>query len=132
MRAMVKVCAVNLATLERKVYESITRAAQHCGMSKEQVAKCFHQDQQWNGWYFCPPDQVKAKAERIRYLSTKWKKEGMSIRTRATKPKKELVSLRIDRHTVIMVPPEKATEAYAEMYRQKLKNQVGKRPNNKL
>ena len=118
---MVKVCAVNLATLERKVYESITRAAQHCGMSKEQVAKCFHQDQQWNGWYFCTPDQVEAKAERIRYLSTKWKKEGMPIRTRATKPKKELVSLRIDRHTVIMVPPEKATEAYAEVYRQKLK-----------
>ena len=129
---MVKVCAVNLATLERKVYESITRAAQHCGMSKEQVAKCYHQDQQWNGWYFCSPDQVEAKAERIRYLSTKWKKEGMPIRTRATKPKKELVSLRIDRHTVIMVPPEKATEAYAEEYRQKLKNQVGKRPNNKL
>ena len=96
------------------------------------MAKCFHQDQQWNGWYFCPPDQVEAKAERIRYLSTKWKKKGMPIRTRATKPKKELVSLRIDRHTVIMVPPEKATEAYAEMYRQKLKNQVEKRPNNKL
>ena len=129
---MVKVCAVNLASLERKVYENITRAAQHCGMSKDQVAKCYHQDRQWNGWYFCPPDQVEAKAERIRYLSTKWKKEGMPIITSATKPKKELVSLRIDRHTVIMVPPEKATEAYAEVYRQKLKNQVGKRPNNKL
>ena len=131
---MVKVCAVNLATLERKVYESITRAAQHCGMSKEQVAKCYHQDQQWNGWYFCPPDQVEAKAERIRYLSNKWKKEGMPIRTRATKPKNELVSLVITEHprTVIMVTPEKATEAYAEEYRQKLKNQVEKRPNNKL
>ena len=131
---MVKVCAVNLATLERKVYESITRAAQHCGMSKEQVAKCYHQDQQWNGWYFCSPDQVEAKAERIRYLSTKWKKEGMPIRTRATKPKNELVSLVITEHprTVIMVPPEKATEDYAEAYRQKLNKKIEKRPNSKL
>ena len=131
---MVKVCAVNLATLERKVYESITRAAQHCGMSKEQVAKCYHQDQQWNGWYFCSPDQVEAKAERIRYLSTKWKKEGMPIRTRATKPKNELVSLVITEHprTVIMVPPEKATEDYAEAYLQKLNKKIEKRPNSKL
>lgn len=121
MRPKVPTCAINLETLERQTFSSFTTAAQHCGMSKCQVAKCFHQDQQWNGWYFCPPDQVEAKAERIRYLSTKWKKEGIPIISRATKPKKELVSLRIDRHTVIMVPPEKATEAYAEVYRQKLK-----------
>jgi hypothetical protein len=40
--------------------------------------------------------------------------------TKEKKPtKKWMVSLRIDRHTVIMVPPEKATPEYAEEWKAK-------------
>ena len=71
--------------------------------------------------YFCPASDIEAKTERIRFLSDKWKKEGMPVKQRnATKPQESLVSLRIDSHTVIMVTPEKATPEYAEQYREKL------------
>ena len=119
MKQPIPTCAVNLETLERKYFPSFSAAAVHTGVGKEQVAKCFHQDTPFNGWYFCPTDKVGEKTERIRYLSNKWIKEGMPIKgPRNTKPK--LVPLRLDSHTVILVKPEKATPEYAEQYRQKL------------
>ena len=127
MNAPTPTCAVNLETLERKYFPSFTAAAVHTGVGKMQVSKCFRSDTPFNGWYFCPADQVGEKTERIRYLSNKWRKEGMPIRGRAnTKPKPKLVPLRLDSHTVIMVKPEKATPAYAEKYREKLKSQSTK------
>ena len=119
MKQSIPTCAVNLETLERKYFPSFIAAAVHTGVEKSQVAKCFHQDTPFNGWYFCPTDMVESKTERIRYLSNKWIKEGMPIKgPRNTKPK--LVPLRLDSHTVILVKPEKATPEYAEQYRQKL------------
>ena len=119
MKQPIPTCAVNLETLERKYFPSFSAAAVHTGVGKEQVAKCFHQDTPFNGWYFCPTDKVGEKTERIRYLSNKWIKEGMPIKgPRNTKPK--LVPLRLDSHTVLYVKPEKATPEYAEQYRQKL------------
>ena len=119
MKQPIPTCAVNLETLERKYFPSFVAAAVHTGVGKEQVAKCFHQDAPFNGWYFCPTDKVESKTERIRYLSNKWIKEGMPIKgPRNTKPK--LVPLRLDSHTVLYVKPEKATPEYAEQYRQKL------------
>lgn len=76
-------------------------------------------DRNFHKWYFCRTDEVESKAERIRYLIAKWRKEGMPIEA-TRKPKAKLVSLRIDSHTVIMVPPEKATPEYAEQYREKM------------
>ena len=119
MNQPVPTCAVNLETLEQKYFPTFKAAAVHTGVSKEQISKCFHQDAPFNGWYFCSPDQVEDKTERIRYLSNKWIKEGMPIKgPRNTKPK--LVPLRLDSHTVLYVKPEKATPEYAEQYRQKL------------
>ena len=119
MKQPIPTCAVNLETLERKYFPSFIAASVHTGVGKEQVAKCFHQDTPFNGWYFCPTDKVESKTERIRYLSNKWIKEGMPIKgPRNTKPK--LVPLRLDSHTVLYVKPEKATPEYAEQYRQKL------------
>ena len=119
MKQPIPTCAVNLETLERKYFPSFSAAAVHTGVGKEQVAKCFHQDTPFNGWYFCPTDKVGEKTERIRYLSNKWIKEGMPIKgPRNTKPK--LVPLRLDSHTVLYVKPEKATPEYAEEYREKL------------
>ena len=119
MKQPIPTCAVNLETLERKYFPSFSAAAVHTGVGKEQVAKCFHQDTPFNGWYFCPTDKVGEKTERIRYLSNKWIKEGMPIKgPRNTKPK--LVPLRLDSHTVLYVKPEKATPEYAEQYREKL------------
>ena len=119
MKQSIPTCAVNLETLERKYFPSFIAAAVHTGVEKSQVAKCFHQDTPFNGWYCCPTDMVESKTERIRYLSNKWIKEGMPIKgPRNTKPK--LVPLRLDSHTVLYVKPEKATPEYAEQYRQKL------------
>ena len=119
MKQPVPTCAVNLETLERKYFPTFKAAAVHTGVSKEQISKCFHQDAPFNGWYFCSPDQVEDKTERIRYLSNKWIKEGMPIKG-PRKPKPKLVPLRLDSHTVLYVKPEKATPEYAEQYRQKL------------
>ena len=119
MKQPIPTCAVNLETLERKYFPSFTAAAVHTGVGKEQVAKCFHQDTPFNGWYFCPTVKVGEKTERIRYLSNKWIKEGMPIKG-PRKPKPKLVPLRLDSHTVLYVKPEKATPEYAEEYRQKL------------
>lgn len=115
------VIAINLETLDRHAYPSFVSASEHCGISKYTVQKCYHNDLQYNGWYFCDPSQLEARKERIRYLSDKWKKEGMPIRKRETRQKKDLVSLRIDDHTCILVTPDKATEEYAEIWRQKYK-----------
>ena len=119
MKQPVPTCAVNLETLEQKYFPTFKAAAVHTGVSKEQISKCFHQDAPFNGWYFCSPDQVEDKTERIRYLSNKWIKEGMPIKG-PRKPKPKLVPLRLDSHTIILVKPEKATPEYAEEYRQKL------------
>ena len=125
MKQPVPTCAVNLETLEQKYFPTFKAAAVHTGVSKEQISKCFHQDAPFNGWYFCSPDQVEDKTERIRYLSTKWIKEGMPIKG-PRKPKPKLVPLRLDSHTIILVKPEKATPEYAEEYREKLKSQSTK------
>lgn len=119
MKQPIPTCAVNLETLERKYFPSFVAASVHTGVGKEQVAKCFHQDTPFNGWYFCPTDMVESKTERIRYLSNKWIKEGMPIKG-PRKPKPKLVPLRLDSHTVLYVKPEKATPEYAEEYREKL------------
>ena len=125
MKQPVPTCAVNLETLEQKYFPTFKAAAVHTGVSKEQISKCFHQDAPFNGWYFCSPDQVEDKTERIRYLSNKWIKEGMPIKG-PRKPKPKLVPLRLDSHTIILVKPEKATPEYAEEYREKLKSQSTK------
>ena len=125
MKQPVPTCAVNLETLEQKYFPSFIAASVHTGVSKEQISKCFHQDTPFNGWYFCSPDQVEDKTERIRYLSNKWIKEGMPIKG-PRKPKPKLVPLRLDSHTIILVKPEKATPEYAEEYREKLKSQSTK------
>ena len=125
MKQPIPTCAVNLETLEQKYFPTFKAAAVHTGVSKEQISKCFHQDAPFNGWYFCSPNQVEDKTERIRYLSNKWIKEGMPIKG-PRKPKPTLVPLRIDSHTVIYVKPEKATPEYAEEYREKLKSQSTK------
>lgn len=125
MKQPIPTCAFNLETLERKYFPSFIAAAVHTGVGKEQVAKCFHTDTPFNGWYFCPTDMVESKTERIRYLSNKWIKEGMPIKG-PRKPKPALVPLRIDSHTVIYVKPEKATPEYAEQYREKLKSNSAK------
>jgi hypothetical protein len=121
MKAPIPTYAVNLCTLERKLYPSINVAARHLDFHVDTVRIHLNNDTPFNGWYFCPASDIEAKTERIRFLSDKWKKEGMPVKQRnATKPQESLVSLRIDSHTVIMVPPEKATPEYADQYREKL------------
>lgn len=129
MKQPIPTCAVNLETLERKYFPSFIAASVHTGVGKEQVAKCFHQDTPFNGWYFCAQGDVDAKTERIKYLSRRWKADGMPVRRKAASDPSKLVSLRIDSHTVIMVPPYKATEEYAQRYREKLNKRTFKTNN---
>lgn len=121
MRAAIPTYAVNLCTLERKLYPSTNAAARHLDFHVDTVRIHLNNDTPFSGWYFCHAADIEAKTERIRYLSDKWKKEGMPVKQRnTTTPKESLVSLRIDSHTVIMVTPDKATPEYAEQYREKL------------
>ena len=121
MKAPIPVSAFDLDTLDRKDFPSMARAADHCLVDKSMLQKYLKNDQMWRGWYWCHTADVKAKMDRVQYLSRRWKSEDRPKPRKPTKrSKKALVSLRIDRHTCILVPPEKATEAYAEQYRQKL------------
>lgn len=127
------VIAINLETLERSAYPSFVTAAEHCGVSKFTVSKCYYTGTAFNGWCFCSPEQLDERKERIRQLSAKWVKEGMPIRKKyVRKPPKETVSIRIDAHTTIIVdaakvPTPKDREAYAERYRERLKSEYAKR-----
>lgn len=121
------IVAVNLETLERFRFPSFAKAAIATGTTVATVTKCYHDDAQHNGWYYCDNDQLEATAVRIRQLSAKWKREGMPIRPyrRKAEPNADsLVSLRIDSHTVILVPPEKATEEYARQWRERHDNSL--------
>lgn len=129
MRERIPICAVNLETLERHHFPSLAAAAAFTLTGKEQVSKCYHTDVPFNGWYYCAQGDVDAKTERIKYLSRRWKADGMPIRRKAASDTSKLVSLRIDSHTVIMVPPYKATEEYAQRYREKLNKRTFKTNN---
>ena len=119
MRPAIPTVAVDLETGEKRFFPCTRRAAEKCGVTPDTARMCIIDDRNFHKWYFCRTDEVEAKAERIRYLIAKWRKEGMPIEA-TRKPKAKLVSLRIDSHTVIMVPPEKATPEYAEQYRERM------------
>ena len=119
MKAPIPTCLVDLETMEKKYFSCIRRAAYACGVSPDMARLHMIDDRNYQKWYFCRTDEVNDKAERIRYLGVKWRSEGIPLDAQR-KPKVKLVSLRIDSHTVIMVPPDKATPEYAEQYREKL------------
>ena len=121
------IVAVNLETLESYPFPSFAKAAAFTGTTVTTVMKCYHDDAQHNGWYYCDNDQLEATAIRIRQLAAKWRREGMPIRPyrRKADPNADsLVPLRIDSHTVILVPPEKATEEYARQWRERHDNSL--------
>ena len=121
MKPPVPVTAFNLDTLERLDFPSMARAADHCLVDKSMLQKYMRNDQMWRRWYWCPTADVEAKMDRVQYLSRRWKSEDRPKPRKPTKhSQKALVSLRIDRHTCILVPPDKATPEYAEHYREKL------------
>lgn len=119
MRTPVAVVAVNLSNMETHTFGTIRAAASYVQLSASNVQRCIMDDSPSGGWYFCRLKDYPSKLERIRYLAQQWAKEGKPIRP--AKPHKELYSLRIDSHTVIMVTKEKCNEEYANIYRAKLK-----------
>ena len=121
MKPPVPVTAFNLDTLERLDFPSMARAADHCMVDKSMLQKYLRNDQMWRGWYWCPTEVADLRMERVLYLSRRWQSEDRPKPRKPTKrSQKTLVSLRIDSHTCILVPPDKATPEYAEQYRQKL------------
>ena len=127
MKTPVPVTAFNLDTLERLDFPSMARAADHCLVDKSMLQKYLRNDQMWRGWYWCPTEVADLRMERVLYLSRRWKAEGKPIGRKPGKP--ALVPLRLDSHTVIMVPPYKATEEYAQRYREKLNKRTFKTNN---
>ena len=121
MKPPIPVTAFNLDTLERLDFPSMARAADHCLVDKSMLQKYLRNDQMWRGWYWCPTEVADLRMERVLYLSRRWQSEDRPKPRKPTKrSQKTLVSLRIDSHTCILVPPDKATPEYAEQYRQKL------------
>ena len=119
MKAPIPVSAFDLDTLDRKDFPSMARAAVYCGIDKSMLQKYLYNDQQHNGWYWCMTDQVEQKAERVQYLSRRWKAEGKP-RSRKRTGQKILVPLRLDANTVLYVTPDKANPEFAAKYREKL------------
>ena len=127
MRPPTPISAFSLDTFERRDFTSITKAAEAFFMEQHAMQRLVALGKPRNGWFFCPASLAESVMERVRYLSHQLKLEGKPVKPKCQKKTEKasaLVSLRIDSHTVIMVPPEKATPEYAEYYREKLrKNQ---------
>jgi len=118
MKPPVPITAFDLNTRRRIDFPSMSTARDFCKVDISTLQKYLHNDQMFRGWYWCHTKDADSKTERVQYLSRRWKAEKPKLIKQ--RKRKAVVSLRIDAHTCILVPPEKATPEYAEKYRQKL------------
>lgn len=116
MKPPVPITAFDLNTKRRIDFPSMSTARNYCKVDISTIQKYLHNDQMFRGWYWCLTAEADSKTERMEYLARRWK----AAKPLQPRKAKTLVSLRIDAHTCILVPREKATPEYAEKYRQKL------------
>lgn len=119
----IPVVAYNLMGEERRLFSSIVHAATTLGLNYETARKNIGRHPV-NGWLLARLNEEELILDKI----AEWKEAHriqekkaatVSVKTRRTPNKDGKVSLRIDKHTVILVDPEHATEAYAEQWREK-------------
>lgn len=72
-----------------------------------------------SGWLFIYAEHEEELAGWVAEMQDKWNKGNAKTHKNPNASRKRLVSLRVDKHTVILVTPDKATEEYAELWRQR-------------
>lgn len=129
------VTLVNLETGERINIVGMAPAARYIGTSVTTVSHMLQRKQAYKKWYIFKKgterfhkqnidDFMRIYAERKQGHYSDEADAGFSKLTSAKDQPK--VSLRIDKHTVIMVTPDKANEKYAEQWRRR-RETAGKR-----
>ena len=113
----VAVTVVNLETGHKKDFPSIGKAAAWMCISTCTAQKMLVSRRAYQKWFVFRQGQDKDVEATITTLKSIYKKNGPIRRARHNED--DLVSLRIDRNTVIMVPKWKATPEYAEQWRQR-------------
>lgn len=131
MRQEIPVTVVNLETGKRTSYPSYSSAANDINVAFLTIKKMVKTKSAYKNWYAYLSGHDHLHKERIAYFTAVYAdrykehtvEEGkMAKRDKMVKMNADdvLVSLRIDAHTVIMVPRYKATEQYAQKYRERL------------
>ena len=131
MRKPIPVTVVNLETGKRNSYPSYSAAANATSLSFQSIKKMMETKSAYKKWYVFRHGHDRYHEERIAYFThvyaDRYKEHTVEEGKMAKRDKMEkmtadetLVSLRIDSHTVIMVPRYKATEKYAQKYRERL------------
>ena len=115
-RPAVAVTVVDLDSGETRSFPSIAKAAAWMRVDITTAREMVYNGKQYLNWYCYPTGEDRTElieAHRSRY------KHYQKPVAKGKKAKAELVSLRIDAKTVIMVTPDKATPEYAEQWRQR-------------
>ena len=97
----------------RREFPSIAALARALGKNSANINEAIRLRGHYLNWIVAfKEDEEKAK-EKLRVFQGK-----TNFKRKKAKPE-DLVSLRIDKHTVILVTPDKATEEYAEQWRRR-------------
>lgn len=118
MRARIPVTVVNLANGRRRDFESLAAAASFTGTSSSFITYMLRDRRAWGKWFIYRQGLDEQYAEIVSAMMAYYKRNGPLKQSKVVET--DLVSLRIDIHTVIMVPRYKATEKYAQKYRERL------------
>lgn len=113
----VAVTVVNLETGHKKDFPSIGKAAAWMCVSTCTAQKMLTMRRAYQKWFVYRQGDVKEMQATVTTLMSIYRKNGPIKRARRNED--ALVSLRIDKNTVIMVPKWKATPEYAEQWRQR-------------
>lgn len=117
-----QITVVDLETMEAVVLPSRSAAAKKMGFSRSRTDTMLDDGkprEHWFATFTADFDKIDLEAKCIYYRQHIKKFKATAPR----QEKKPLVALRIDRHTVIYVTPDKANQAYAEQWREKYLSQ---------
>lgn len=104
--------------------DSLSAAASFMGVSITLVSRMLSQRSASGKYFVYKAGKDKENSQMVTALRSYYHTNG---KVRGMKPADDtLVSLRIDRHTVILVTPDKATPEYAQQWREK-HEKAGKR-----
>ena len=118
-RPPIPITVVNLETGERRRFRSCQHASRVIEVSSTKLLEMVKSGSIYRNWYVFATGKTPDVEAKISAKTEFYRMNGPITRKGGRKPKGGLVSLRIDAKTVIMVTPDKATEEYAEQWRQR-------------
>lgn len=118
-RPPIPVTVVNLETGERRRFSSCQYASRVIEVSSTKLLEMVKSGSIYRNWYVFATGKTPDVEAKIRAKTEFYRMNGPTTRKGGRKTNGGLVSLRIDAKTVIMVTPDKATDEYAEQWRQR-------------